>query len=58
MGADIEANVYHLRLHREAEKIVEESGIPFTLLRPNFVNLHGPSIKSDNALYICRECKG
>jgi uncharacterized protein YbjT (DUF2867 family) len=50
MGADIEANVYHLRLHREAEKIVKESGIPFTLLRPNFfmqnfVNLHGPSIE-------------
>lgn len=24
------------RLHREAEKIIEESGIPFTFLRPNF----------------------
>jgi uncharacterized protein YbjT (DUF2867 family) len=56
MGADIEVNVSHLRLHRQGEKIVEESGIPFTLLRPNFfmqnfVNLHGPSIKSNNAFY-------
>jgi uncharacterized protein YbjT (DUF2867 family) len=24
------------RLHRQAEKIIEESGIPFTFLRPNF----------------------
>jgi uncharacterized protein YbjT (DUF2867 family) len=56
MGVDTEANVSHLRLHRQGEKIVEESGIPFTLLRPNFfmqnfVNLHGPSIKSNNAFY-------
>jgi uncharacterized protein YbjT (DUF2867 family) len=56
MGVDIEVNVSHLRLHHQAEKIVEETGIPFTLLRPNFfkqnfVNLHGPTIRSDNAFY-------
>jgi uncharacterized protein YbjT (DUF2867 family) len=24
------------RLHRQAEKIIEDPGIPFTFLRPNF----------------------
>lgn len=32
MGDDMEVNVAHLRLHRQAEKSIEESGIPFTLL--------------------------
>jgi uncharacterized protein YbjT (DUF2867 family) len=35
IGADVEVDVAHLRLHRQAEKIIEESGIPFTFLRPN-----------------------
>jgi uncharacterized protein YbjT (DUF2867 family) len=35
IGADSGLDVAHLRLHRQAEKIIEESGIPFTFLRPN-----------------------
>ena len=36
MGADAEPGITPGRLHRQAEKIIEESGIPFTFLRPNF----------------------
>jgi uncharacterized protein YbjT (DUF2867 family) len=46
-----------MRLHRQAEKIIEESGIPYTFLRPNefmqgFINFQGPSIKNNNAFYL------
>ena len=39
------------------EEIIEQSGIPFTFLRPNefmqnFINFHSPSIKGKNAFYI------
>lgn len=57
MGADESAEVGTMRLHRKAEKIIEESGIPYTFLRPNefmqnFINFHSPSIKSNGAFYI------
>lgn len=57
MGADLEADVGTMRLHRQVEDIIEQSGIPFTFLRPNefmqnFVNFHSPSIKGNNAFYI------
>ncbi|HZC50369.1 MAG TPA: SDR family oxidoreductase [Nitrososphaeraceae archaeon] len=44
-------------LHREEEKIIEESGIPYTFLRPgafmqNFVNYLGHTIKTQNAFYL------
>src|SRR5215216_4593762 len=57
MGADLEADVDTMRLHRQAEKIIEQSGIPFTFLRPNefmqnFINFHSPSVKGNNAFYI------
>src|ERR687892_652159 len=57
MGADLEADVGTMRLHRQVEKVIEQSGIPFTFLRPNefmqnFVNFHGPSIKGNNAFYV------
>jgi len=60
MGADTSLEVEHLRLHRQAEKIIEESGIPFTFLRPNdfmqnFINFYGPTIKSNNAFYLPAE---
>lgn len=60
MGADFEADVGAMRLHRQAEKIIEESRIPYTFLRANefmqnFVNFHSPSIKSKNAFYSPRE---
>ena len=56
MGADLEADVGTFRLHRQAEKIIEQSEIPFTFLRPNefmqnFINFHSLSIKSNNAFY-------
>jgi uncharacterized protein YbjT (DUF2867 family) len=45
------------RLHREEEKIIEESGIPFTFLRPsafmqNFVNYFSQTIRTHNAFYL------
>src|ERR671913_905792 len=57
MGAALEADVGTMRLHRQVEKFIEQSGIPFTFLRPNefmqnFVNFHSPSIKGNNAFYI------
>lgn len=57
MGADLEADVGTMRLHRQAEKIIEDSAIPFTFLRPNefmqnFINFHSPSIKGNNAFYM------
>jgi uncharacterized protein YbjT (DUF2867 family) len=56
MGADEDANVGTMCLHRKAERIIEESGIPYTFLRPNefmqnFINFHGHSIKNNNAFY-------
>ena len=56
MGADAEPGITPGRLHRQAEKIIEESGIPFTFLRPNFfmqnfVNFYSHSIKTQGAFY-------
>jgi len=60
MGADLGADVEAMRLHRQAEKLIEESGIPYTFLRPNefmqgFINFQGPTIKSNSAFYIPAE---
>jgi uncharacterized protein YbjT (DUF2867 family) len=57
MGADAEPGITPGRLHRQAEKIIEESGIPFTFLRPNFfmqnfVNYYSNSIRSQGAFYM------
>jgi uncharacterized protein YbjT (DUF2867 family) len=56
MGADAEPGITPSRLHRQAEKIIEESGISFTFLRPNFfmqnfVNFYSSSIKGQGAFY-------
>jgi uncharacterized protein YbjT (DUF2867 family) len=45
------------RLHIEEEKIIEESGIPFTFLRPsafmqNFVNYFSQTIRTQNVFYL------
>ena len=45
------------RLHRQEEKIIEESGIPYTFLRPtsfmqNFVNFYSETIRTKNAFYL------
>jgi uncharacterized protein YbjT (DUF2867 family) len=60
MGADLEADVGTMRLHRQAEKIIEQSGILFTFFHPNefmqnFINFHNYSIKSNNAFYLPME---
>ena len=57
MGADLKADVEAMRLHHQAEKIIEESGVSYTFLRPNefmqgFINFQGPTIKSNNAFYL------
>lgn len=57
MGAALEADVGTMRLHRQVEKFIEQSGIPFTFLRPNefmqnFINFHSPSMKGNNAFYV------
>jgi len=57
MGADIEPATTIARLHRQEEKIIEESGIPYTFLRPvgfmqNFINFFGQTIKNQNAFYL------
>jgi uncharacterized protein YbjT (DUF2867 family) len=56
MGADAQPGITPSRLHRQAEKIIEESGISFTFLRPNFfmqnfVNFYSSSIKGQGAFY-------
>jgi uncharacterized protein YbjT (DUF2867 family) len=51
---DEAAKITITNLHREAEKIIEESGISYTFLRPNFffqnfINFYGPMIRSQNS---------
>jgi uncharacterized protein YbjT (DUF2867 family) len=57
LGADAEAGITPSRLHRQAEKVIEESGIPFTFLRPNFfmqnfVTFYSHFIKTQGAFYV------
>jgi uncharacterized protein YbjT (DUF2867 family) len=57
MGAGSEPESTILRLHGEEEKIIEDSGIPYTFLRPpafmqNFVTQLGHTIRTQNAFYI------
>ena len=57
MGADAEPGITPGILHRQAEKIIEESKISFTFLRPNFfmqnfVNFYSHSIKTQGAFYV------
>jgi|SRR5215831_3112113 len=56
IGADLEPGTTIGRLHRQEEKIIEESGMPYTFLRPNgfmqnFVRA-GQIIKNQNAFYL------
>ncbi|BDI29171.1 NAD(P)-dependent oxidoreductase [Capsulimonas corticalis] len=55
-GADAEPGITLGRWHRAEEKIIQESGIPVTILRPNgffqnFAEIDGRSIKTQNAIY-------
>ena len=57
IDADAEPGIMITRLHRQEEKIIEESGIPYTFLRvgafmQNFINFFGQTIKTQNAIYI------
>jgi uncharacterized protein YbjT (DUF2867 family) len=56
LGADSEPGITIGRLHRLEEKIIEDSGIPYTFLRSSafmqgFVNYFGQTIKTQNAFY-------
>ena len=57
MGADSEPGIIASRLHRQVEKMIEDTGIPFTFLRPNFfmqnfVNFFSQSIKEQGAFHL------
>lgn len=54
---DLEPGYISGRLHRQVEKIIEESGIPFAFLRPNsfmqnFVTRSSQTIKNQSAFYL------
>ena len=55
MGADVEPGYTIGRLHRQVEKVIEESEIPFVFLRPNsfmqnFVTRSSQTLKTENAI--------
>lgn len=57
MEADSEPGSTILQLHGKEEKIIKDSGIPYTFLRPtafmqNFVTQFGHTIRTQNAFYI------
>jgi uncharacterized protein YbjT (DUF2867 family) len=57
MGADADPGIAGGRLHRKAENIIEESGISYTFLRPNFfmqnfINFFSQTIKEQDAFYV------
>ena len=57
LDAEDEPGIMISRIHRQAEKKIEESGIPFIFLRAsgfmqNFVNFFSSSIKSMGAFYV------
>ena len=56
MGAHAEPGIQLGRWHRRIERYIEDSGIPYTFLRPssfmqNFVNYSAGSIKSEGKFY-------
>ncbi|MDR4490268.1 SDR family oxidoreductase [Candidatus Nitrosocosmicus sp. SS] len=56
MGAESDPESTILRLHKEEEKIIEESGIPYTFLRPNafmqnFITQFGHTIRTQGSFY-------
>ena len=56
-GADADPGILIGRLHRQEEKIIEESGIAYTFIRPsafmqNLVNYFGYTIKTQNAIFL------
>ena len=60
LGADTEPETMLGRVHRQEEKLIEDSGLPYTFLRPgafmqNFVTFFGKSIREQNAFYLPTE---
>jgi len=56
-GVDAEPGISIGRLHRREEKMIEDSKIPYSFIRPgafmqNFVNYFGETIRKQNAIYI------
>jgi uncharacterized protein YbjT (DUF2867 family) len=54
-GSESESTI--LQLHKKEEKIIEDSGIPYTFLRPpafmqNFVTQFGHTIRTQSAFYV------
>ncbi|MGY2131505.1 SDR family oxidoreductase [Hymenobacter sp. HD11105] len=57
IGAEAEPGLQFGRWHREVEKYLEQSGLPYSLLRPsgfmqNFVEQYGHSIRQDGKFYL------
>lgn len=57
MGADAPQPITLARWHQQAEKALQESGIPHTILRPNsfmqnYIYFAGATIRSQNAFYL------
>ncbi|MFA6073519.1 MAG: NmrA family NAD(P)-binding protein [Candidatus Woesearchaeota archaeon] len=62
MGADNASQTSTLRMHKECEDIIANSGIPYTILRPNwfmqdFLN-YAPTIKNPGTYYAPINLKG
>ncbi len=56
-GADEEKPTALQRGHRDAERLIEESGLAYTFLRPNsfmenFIHHHGAAIRSQNQVFM------
>lgn len=56
LWADAESKIPPFRWHRQAEEMIEESGIPYTFVRPSgfmqtFPMTHAQTIKAQNAIY-------
>jgi uncharacterized protein YbjT (DUF2867 family) len=57
IGAAIQHGITVGRLHRKVEKLIEESGIPYTFMRANafmqnFINFYGAAIRSQSSFYV------
>ncbi|OON66181.1 SDR family oxidoreductase [Hymenobacter sp. CRA2] len=56
MGAEAEPGIQLGRWHREVERYLAQSGLPYAILRPNsflqnFINYQGESIRQQGAIY-------
>lgn len=59
MGVDAEPGITFGRMHRDSEKVIKDSGIAWTMLRPtffmdNYFNYYGVDPKKDSTVYAPR----